>query len=81
MKIILLLLALAAAAQAQTPTDPHESNFGADFRTERRHVSEACGTFSSKSAGGCAIELFTDHPFHIAAGSIAPQNGFGSAAP
>jgi len=77
MKIILLLLALAATAQAQTPTDPHESNFGADFRTERRHVSEACGTFSFKSAGGCAIELFTDHPFHIAAGSIAPQNGFG----
>jgi hypothetical protein len=23
------------------------------------------------------VELFTDHPLHIAAGSIAPQNGFG----
>jgi hypothetical protein len=77
MKTIFLLLALATAAQAQTLTDPKESNFGSDFRREREHFSEACGTFSLKSTAGCAIELFTDHPFHIAAGSIAPQNGFG----
>ena len=26
---------------------------------------------------GCAYTLFTDHPLHIAAGSMPPQNGFG----
>ena len=76
MKPILLFLALTACTQAQTP-DPHESPLAADFRVERRHLSEACGTFGLKSTAGCAVELFTDHPFHIAAGSIAPQNGFG----
>jgi hypothetical protein len=54
-----------------------ESGLQADFRREGEHVKEACGTFSFKSAAGCAVELFTDHPLHIAAGSIAPQNGFG----
>jgi hypothetical protein len=29
------------------------------------------------SVGGCAYTLFTDHPLHIAAGSMPPQNGFG----
>ena len=82
MKNILLLLAItAASAQAQAPTatpaDPHESALGADFRLERKRFSEACGTLSFKSAAGCAVQLFTDHPFHIAASSIAPQNGFG----
>lgn len=77
MKTILLLLALTTAAQAQTPADPKEGNFGAALHREREHVSGACGTFSLKSTAGCAIELFTDQPFHIAAGSIAPQNGFG----
>jgi len=79
MKPILLLLALTACTQAQTP-DPHKSPLAADFRVERRHLSEACGTFGLKSTAGCAVELFTDHPFHIAAGSIAPQNGFGAGA-
>src|SRR5512143_1825234 len=48
-----------------------------EFRREEEHVRGACGSFSFKTVGGCAIELFTDHPLHIAAGSIAPQNGFG----
>jgi hypothetical protein len=48
----------------------------ADFRREGERMSDACkGGF--KGAPGCAIELFTDHPLHIAAGSMPPQNGFG----
>lgn len=54
-----------------------ESGLQADFRREGEHVKEACGSFGFKTVGGCAVELFTDHPLHIAAGSIAPQNGFG----
>ena len=77
MKTIFVLLTIAATVSAQTPADPHESNLRADFRRERGHFSEACGTLSLKSTAGCAVELFTDHPLHIAAGSIAPQNGFG----
>ncbi len=40
-------------------------------------MSDACGTFSFTAAGGCTYTLFTDHPLHIAAGSMPPQNGFG----
>jgi len=76
MKVISLLLLLGASAAAQT-SDPRQSPLAADFHTERRHLGEACGSFSLKSTASCAVELFTDHPFHIAAGSIAPQNGFG----
>lgn len=49
----------------------------ADFRREGERVSDACKGFNFKAIPGCAIELFTDHPLHIAAGSMPPQNGFG----
>jgi hypothetical protein len=71
--LIVLLLVRASAAQ----TDPHESLLHADFRHEGAHIKEACGTLGFKALGGCAAELGTDHPVHIAIGSIAPQNGFG----
>src|SRR5438132_3945328 len=54
-----------------------ETNLQADFRREGKHVGEACGSFGLKLITGCAYELFTDHPLHIAAGSMPPQNGFG----
>ncbi len=47
-----------------------------DFRREGERMSDACKA-SFKAVPGCAIELFTDHPLHIAAGSMPPQNGFG----
>jgi hypothetical protein len=58
------------------PTPQHESALGAEFRLEHDRFSESCGGF--KSPAGCAQVLFTDHPLHIAVGSIAPQNGFGA---
>jgi hypothetical protein len=67
--IVLWLAATLAGAQ--------EDWLHADFRTESTRVSDACKHFSMGAVGGCAYELFTDHPLHIAAGSLPPQNGFG----
>jgi hypothetical protein len=53
-----------------------ESMLGAEFRREGERVHDACNDFAFKRVPGCAIELFTDHPLHIAAGSMPPQNGF-----
>ncbi len=66
--VVLWLASTAAVAQ--------ENWLQADFRRERERVGESCSS-GFKSVPGCAIELFTDHPLHIAAGSMPPQNGFG----
>src|ERR1035438_1906416 len=55
-----------------------ESKTRADFRGESVRFKQSCETFSLKSLPGCAELLFTDHPLHIAVGSIAPQDGFGA---
>ncbi len=71
--LIFALLALpAAAALAQ------ESQVHADFRGEALRFQQSCEGFTLKKIPGCADLLFTDHPLHIAVGSIAPQNGFGA---
>ena len=67
--IVLCLVPVLGSAQ--------ESRLRADFRRESERVRDACSGFSFKKLPGCAIELFTDHPSHIAAGSMPPQNGFG----
>src|SRR5258708_3804623 len=68
---LLALLVMASSTWAQ-----NESQLGADFRKERASFSDSCS--SLKSLLGCAQVLVTDHPIHIAVGSIAPQNGFGA---
>jgi len=68
--VVLLVCLAGPLAFAQ------EGTLQADFRRERERVSDACGTFSVKAVPGCAVALFTDHPLHIAAGSMPPQNGF-----
>ena len=67
--VVLWLASTLALAQ--------ENFLQADFRRESERVSDACKGFNFKTIPGCAIELFTDHPLHIAAGSMPPQNGFG----
>src|SRR5271157_2711787 len=69
--VLVVLLLVAAVVVAQ------ESQLGADFRGEHERVAQACGN-GFKGIFGCAEELFTDHPLHIAVGSIAPENGFGA---
>src|SRR5690242_3411518 len=66
--LLMLLLLAATSASAQ------ESKLGADWRKESASFSADCSSF--KSFVDCAQVLFTDHPLHIAVGSIAPQNGF-----
>lgn len=70
-----LLLLLAAV-----PGHAQESQLGADFRGEGGRFKKSCLGFEFKELGSCAEILFTDHPFHIAVGSIAPQNGFAAGA-
>ena len=70
-RVLMVLLLVGNWAVAQ------ESALQADFRRESEHIKESCGSFSFKGVGSCAQELVTDHPLHIALGSIAPQNGFG----
>src|SRR5579885_677966 len=53
-----------------------ESALHAELRREGERVGDAC-TFSLKAIPMCGYALFTDHPLHIAAGSMPPQNGFG----
>src|SRR5258708_39867439 len=72
-----VLLWLSAAITITTMAMAQESALHADFRRESERVSDACKGFNFKAVPGCAIELFTDHPLHIAAGSMPPQNGFG----
>jgi hypothetical protein len=67
---LLLVCFVSVLAVAQ------ESPLHAEIRRESERVSDAC-KFSFKAIPGCAYTLFTDHPLHIAAGSMPPQNGFG----
>jgi hypothetical protein len=70
--LIFVLALSTAAAFAQ------ESEIHADFRGEATRFKQSCEDFTLKKIPGCAELLFTDHPLHIAVGSIAPQNGFGA---
>jgi len=74
--IVLLLASGFSLAQESAPAPPRETQLQSDFRRESEHIKEAC-TFSFKGFFDCAEEFATDHPIHLALGSIAPQNGFG----
>ena len=77
MRWFVVMLCLASgAALAQDPQDLKESLLHAELRREGERVSDAC-TFSFKAIPMCGYTLFTDHPLHIAAGSMPAQNGFG----
>ncbi len=55
-----------------------QTQLGADFAGEGTRFDASCGVFNFKSLPGCAELLFTDHPLHIAVGSLPPGNGFGA---
>src|ERR1017187_5850851 len=73
---VVVLLWLASMGAMIPCARAQENWLQADFRREGERMSDA-GKGGFKAAPGCAIELFTDHPLHIAAGSMPPQNGFG----
>jgi hypothetical protein len=69
--LVCCLLYFAAAALGQDQT-----RIGADFSGEGDRLKRDCGKFDFGGIGSCAHLLFTDHPLHIAVGSLAPLNGF-----
>jgi hypothetical protein len=69
--VVLWLASASAIAQ-----DPQESPLHAELRREGERAGDAC-KFDFKAIPMCGYTLFTDHPLHIAAGSMPPQNGFG----
>jgi hypothetical protein len=74
---IALVLILFAAGTARGQQDPAPQNPPRiDSPSETDKLKESC--FNLKGIPGCAEELFTGQPIHIAVGSIAPQNGFGA---
>src|SRR5271169_3158521 len=70
--LILSVAGIARTQQAPTPQNPPPI----DTPNEYDRLKESC--FNLKGIPGCAEELFTGQPIHIAVGSIAPQNGFGA---
>jgi hypothetical protein len=71
--LLILILFSAQALHAQQQASPTPDPPG-----ELEKLKESCLSFTFSALGGCAEELFTGVPFHIAVGSIAPQNGFGA---
>ncbi len=69
-------LLIAALHVAGVVTAADEGRLHADFRTEGEQFHDSCAS-ERKSFIGCMSVLFTDHPIHVAVGSLAPQNGFG----
>src|SRR5262249_35915074 len=67
--VLLACVACVGSARAQ------ESPIGADFKNEGKDTHTSC--VEDKSIVGCAATFVTDHPLHIAFGTIAPQNGVG----
>jgi hypothetical protein len=72
--LCLLLTGIGWGQQASPPPNPAQ----VDSPNELEKLKNSCGAFTLKSVPGCAEELFTGNPIHIAVGSIAPQDGFGA---
>ncbi|HKV23384.1 MAG TPA: hypothetical protein VJN93_02230 [Candidatus Acidoferrum sp.] len=73
---ILLVAPHLALAQSPAPQPSRDPNARIDSPSELDKLKDSCTDFSKFM--DCAEELFTGKPIHIAVGSIAPQNGFGS---
>ena len=74
---LLIAAASLAAGLAAAPARAQESKLGADVRLEGDRIAESCDGFDFKKLIGCGTTFLTDHPFHVAVGSLAPQNGMG----
>jgi hypothetical protein len=66
------LIAFTIAAQAQ------ESKIHSDFRREGEELKQNCRQGGMQPIFECVQTIFSGYPLHIAMGSIAPQNGFGT---
>lgn len=73
-RILFVIGCLLVAAQALAQ---QESKLGAEFRLEGDRLKEHCNGLAPKALTSCLMTVATDHPVHLAIGSIAPKNGFG----
>lgn len=73
-RAIRLLLPAFLVLCSLAPTLHAENRFQAELRTEGNHLA-LCKQLPKIAS--CAETLFTGQPFHIAVGSLAPQNGIG----
>jgi hypothetical protein len=69
-----LLFLLVPTLLRQAPAG-HQSQLGAEFALQSTRIAGACHAQLS-SLFKCPVEFVTDHPLHLAVGSLAPQNGF-----
>lgn len=72
--ILIVMLAapkLFAQASATVSTGP-------DNPSESYKLGHSCFRLRFQQIADCAEEAFTGQPFHVAVGSIAPQDGFGA---
>src|SRR4051812_46526340 len=67
---------LAALCLAAVTANAQQSRLGAEFSNERKDFADSCGKFNFTGIASCLHTLFTDHPLHIAVGSMPPGNGF-----
>ncbi len=67
-------------APAVAPADNSNPSFFGDLNRDlvQEKVNLGSCTSGLKGIPGCAQTLFTGTPFHIAVGSLAPQNGIGA---
>ena len=73
---MILLLACLIVFGGAVSARAQESRFHADVRREAGDVRDSCGKgFDAKAVANCVYTLTTDDPFHVALGTIAPQNG------
>lgn len=75
--LAVLFAVTLALASAQNLRAQNQGQLAADFAHEGADLRSSCSGSFFKAIAGCGQTLFTDHPLHIGAGSIAPQNGFG----
>ena len=73
--LAMILFAAGSVRAQDNPPQPSPAPPKIDPSGELDKLKESCGAFKIMP---CAQELFTGKPVHIAAGSIAPQNGFGA---
>jgi hypothetical protein len=71
--LLSLFLAVTGPAWAQQTALPANSE-RIDNPSELYNLESSCSDI--KKIADCGQELFTGQPFHIAVGSLAPQNGF-----
>lgn len=77
-RLVIISLFLVAATVNAQQSSPASASARIDSPSEWDKLNHSCFSLTLKGLPGCAEELFTGQPIHVAVGSIAPQDGFGA---